>query len=177
MRYGGRWEQSKNCGAHCAAEASSLAVCRLSLGCHASVVLQSRHPLRSLPSRLCLHPSVFPCMPWMSQLLAGCSRHHRRQLLGSVLQGAPRELVQEVLRLIDGAVELGERSDDEIILVRQLLVDLNEDIRCCRNTFFKMKSDWLAGRWTGVVVSEENGETLCCGSFCFFQCLSAHSSR
>lgn len=89
-------------------------------------------------------------------------RHHRRQLLGSVLQGAPRELVQEVLRLIDGVVELGERSDDEIILVRQLLVDLNEDIRCCRNTFFKMKSDWLAGRWTGVVVSEElSPEQIC----------------
>lgn len=90
-------------------------------------------------------------------------RQHRCALLSTVLRNAPRALTQEVLRKIDdGDVDISERDDQEIILVRDLIQSLNEDIRCCKHAFFKMKSDWIAGRRSGVVLGEElSPEQVC----------------
>lgn len=87
----------------------------------------------------------------------------REKLLAAVLQGAPRSVIQEVLRKIDGDdVDVAERNDEEIILVRALLQKLNEDIRCCKHAYFRMKNDWIAGRWGGVVSGEElSPEQIC----------------
>jgi len=80
----------------------------------------------------------------------------RKALLVTVLRSAPRLLVQEVLRQIDGDdVDISERDDEELYLVRELIKALQEDIRNCKHAFFKMKSEWLSARWSGVVFHEE----------------------
>jgi len=90
-------------------------------------------------------------------------RSQRQNLLGLVLKNAPRTVVQDVLRRIDGDdVDVSERDDEEIILVRELIRTLGEDVRCCRHAYFKMKSDWIASRWGGVLVHEElTPEQIC----------------
>merc|ERR1712194_930810 len=84
-------------------------------------------------------------------------RHQRQHLLSSALTGAPRSLVQKVLRIIDGDdVDISERDDEELLLVQNLVGALKEEVRCCRHTFFKMKSDWIASPWkTGVAYHGE----------------------
>lgn len=90
-------------------------------------------------------------------------RSQREALLGASLQGAPRSIVQDVLRKIDGDdVDVAERNDEEIMLVKALLQRLNEDIRCCKHAYFRMKNDWIAGRWGGVVSGEELSPAQIC---------------
>lgn len=88
-------------------------------------------------------------------------RRQRQDLLFQVLQRAPRDLTMDVLRIIDGDdLDIEERDDQELDLVRALVRDLKEDIRCCKHLFFKMKSDWLVN-WarhymgSGVVYNQE----------------------
>lgn len=89
-------------------------------------------------------------------------RQKRFRLLSIVLRDAPRQLVQEVLRAIDGNdVDISERNDDELLLVRELLVALHEDIRCCKHVFFQMKSDWIAGRRAAIENENLSPEQIC----------------
>lgn len=91
----------------------------------------------------------------------------RFRLMACAMRKAPRTLVRDVLYEIDSnEVDAGERfTDDECELVRELLKELKEDVRCCPNTFYKMKSDWLVGttRWgTGVAEKKElSPEQIC----------------
>merc|ERR1719188_810041 len=49
-----------------------------------------------------------------------------------------------------------------MILLRELVQDLREDIRCCKHLFFRMKSDWIASKYGGVVQNEElSPEQVC----------------
>mmetsp|Transcript_21831 Transcript_21831/g.70698 ORF Transcript_21831/g.70698 Transcript_21831/m.70698 type:complete len:864 (-) Transcript_21831:290-2881(-) len=90
-------------------------------------------------------------------------RQQRTKLLLAALQGGPRGFVQAVLGTIDSAdVDISERDDDEMRMVEELLKSLKEDIRCCPHAFFKMKTEWIAARNTGVVVGEElSPEQIC----------------
>jgi len=90
-------------------------------------------------------------------------RSKRLLLLSTVLKGAPRMLIQDVLRAIDGTdVDISERDDEEVLLIKDLITTLKEDIRSCKHAFFKMKSEWIAGRWSGVVFNEElSPEQVC----------------
>mmetsp|Transcript_21828 Transcript_21828/g.70670 ORF Transcript_21828/g.70670 Transcript_21828/m.70670 type:complete len:869 (-) Transcript_21828:55-2661(-) len=90
-------------------------------------------------------------------------RQQRTQLLLAALRGGPRGFVQAVLGTIDSAdVDISERDDDEMRMVEELLKSLKEDIRCCPHAFFKMKTEWIAARNTGVVVGEElSPEQIC----------------
>jgi len=90
-------------------------------------------------------------------------RHNRQTFLLTCLRGAPRSLVQAVLEQIDGNdTDASDRDDEEMILVRELIKQLREDIRCCPYAFYKMKSEWVAGRYSGVVTNEElSPEQIC----------------
>eukprot|EP00930_Biecheleria_cincta_P039787 TRINITY_DN27318_c0_g1_i1.p1 TRINITY_DN27318_c0_g1~~TRINITY_DN27318_c0_g1_i1.p1 ORF type:complete len:893 (-),score=179.64 TRINITY_DN27318_c0_g1_i1:51-2729(-) len=91
-------------------------------------------------------------------------RKDRQELLKEVLKGAPRRLVREVLAQLDEAeIDAAERDeDDELRLIYDLLFNLDEDVRCCSNVFFKLKRDWVAGRRAGTVLNEElTAEQLC----------------
>mmetsp|Transcript_79556 Transcript_79556/g.257700 ORF Transcript_79556/g.257700 Transcript_79556/m.257700 type:complete len:864 (-) Transcript_79556:282-2873(-) len=90
-------------------------------------------------------------------------RQQRTKLLLAALQGGPRGFVQAVLGTIDSAdVDISERDDDEMRMVEELLKSLKEDIRCCPHAFFKMKTEWIAARNTGVVLGEElSPEQIC----------------
>ena len=91
-------------------------------------------------------------------------RKERQELLKEVLRGAPRKLVREILAQLDDAdIDAAERDeDDEILLIYDLLFNLDEDVRCCSNVFFKLKRDWVAGRRAGTVFHEElTAEQLC----------------
>jgi len=83
--------------------------------------------------------------------------------LSTALRGAPRAIVQQVLRVIDGDdVDISERDDEELMLVQDLICTLKEDIRCCKHSYYKMKSDWIAARKSGVAFNGElSPEQIC----------------
>lgn len=97
-------------------------------------------------------------------------RRLRHDFLYSVLKDAPRQFVQDVLTYMDeNDTDIGERADEEIYLVMDLITSLNEDIRCCRHASFQMKSQWLVGQFNhgrrgsdGIVSREEmSPEQIC----------------
>eukprot|EP00927_Polykrikos_kofoidii_P033168 TRINITY_DN28072_c0_g1_i2.p1 TRINITY_DN28072_c0_g1~~TRINITY_DN28072_c0_g1_i2.p1 ORF type:complete len:857 (+),score=118.87 TRINITY_DN28072_c0_g1_i2:147-2717(+) len=89
-------------------------------------------------------------------------RRFREQVLARALRRCPRETLGDVLRRIDEGVDHGERHDEELVLVNNLVVSLNADIRSCPNAFYKMKEEWLCTYSTGVVQNEElSPEQVC----------------
>lgn len=68
----------------------------------------------------------------------------RQKLLTTVLQNAPRPFIQKVLSIIDENDVETDGPDTEMRMLYGLIRDLNENIRCCRHAFFKMKCDWIS---------------------------------
>lgn len=79
----------------------------------------------------------------------------RKNLLLKALHTAPRSIRQQVLCMADDNVEAGEWTCDELAMVRGLIQHLNEDVRQCKNTYFRMIAEWIDDRRSGGVLSYE----------------------
>lgn len=95
-------------------------------------------------------------------------RRNRKDFLVSVLKDAPRWFRTDVLTYIDNvSTDLGERADEEVQLVLDLIVALDVDIRNCANANFQMQSEWLIGTYRshgtdGIISRQElSAEQIC----------------
>ena len=74
------------------------------------------------------------------------TRRQRHELLYNVLREAPREVVLEVLTIIDQQdVVLEEHTDEEIQLLMELVISLDEDVRLYSKAYSQMVREWLIG--------------------------------
>lgn len=90
-------------------------------------------------------------------------RHTRLKFLKTLLRGAPRGLVQRVLHIIDETTDVTEHNDEELQLVKDLVIELDQDVRCCPYAYYSLRKNWLVGgRREGVVVTGElTAEQIC----------------